>query len=497
MSGQTFKDLKNLFQSKENDTIIVSDAEPVLHIKKNDKFEQQVPARGVSVALETVARAGKCLYIARGKSEEDKEILDKSGKITVHNNKEDYLLKRVFPSSENFEGYYEFANQTLWPLCHNVFAKPTFNQDWYEGYVQVNKLFAESVNQDIKKNSIVWVNDYQLALVPKMLKHDLENPVAFSWHIPWPSYDVFSILPQKHEILEGLLACDLIAFHTEQDVINFLDIVDREFVARVGKEVGKIFFADRVISVEAIPLGISFEDKDDFNKQGKISFVSDSEKRIKKLYDTFPVILGVDRLDYTKGIEERLKALEVFYTTNPEEKGKSVYIGLIAPSKMSIPQYKEVEEKIQNLAQSINKKLGTKDWQPIHLEFTTFDRDTLFYLYRNARVCLVTPLHDGMNLVSKEYIALASLSDDPGFLVLSKFAGSSEELQEAILVNPFDIDDIALGIKTALEMPKKERIERIKKMVVTLKKSNLYNWAISIMNKTYETKKENQEFFSI
>lgn len=500
----TFNDLKEFFGKQGYKFIMVADAETLIHERNGELVTAKVPAGGVSIALDPIAKASDCVYIARGKTQVDKEVLDKNSKIRVEGENGSYTLKRVFITDEEFDAYYNgFSNQTLWPLCHVAFEPPEFSNEWFEGYKAVNKKFADAIRTEIKGKTFIWIHDYQLALVPKLLGQHKDVVIGMFWHIPWPTWEVFRILPQKKEILESILSCNYLAFHRGYQARNFIKTVEREFQVRTDRETNKIYTKDTVIKVDNLPLGIDGDvikgllERQEKPKQSIITQIAskvfgepDKEDEIEAFFEKNKVILGVDRLDYTKGLVLRLKALRRFYKKFPQYREKVTYLGLLAPSREKIPSYLLLKKQIDETVVDINNEFSTKKWKPIHIIQSTFPRGELLNFYKKAAVCLVTPRDDGMNLVSKEFVISSSTSSNPGMLVLSQFAGSAIDLTSAIIINPYDIENVANAIKDALEMSKAEKQRRIKNMVENLDEKNVYDWAMEFVKNATIAKRE-------
>lgn len=494
----SYFDLKEFFRKQDFRLIMVADAETRVHEKKGDTITVKIPAGGVSVALDPIMKASGGLYIGRGKTEADKEVVNKENKIVVKDYDGEYTLKRVFcPKEEEDAYYYGFANQTLWPLCHVAFEAPAFHQRWFEGYKKVNERFTKSIKEELRgnKKTVLWINDYQLTLVPGMMKGVKNTIIAMFWHIPWPTWEVFRILPQKKDILESLLCTDFIAFHRGYQANNFLECVERELEVRIDRERGQIHYKEHVTTVANLPLGI---DTDvirslliDEKEQGIVGRMvkhifgtpkKEEEDPFKEFFDNHKVIVGVDRLDYTKGLILRLHALDRFFEKNPSYRGKVVYVGIVAPSREPIPSYRALKKTLKETALEINKKyMRDNGWVPIFLLHNVFNRSNLMQFYQKADLCLITPRDDGMNLVSKEFVVAASKSKNPGMLVLSQFAGSAIDLVDALIVNPYDVNEVASAIKRGLEMDTKEKIRRITRMTETLDERNIYIWAESFV----------------
>lgn len=506
------RDLKDYFSRQEFDrVIIVADAETRVHKNDNGKIISTVPAGGVSIALDPIAQASNCVFIARAKTDEDKQVVDRDSKIEIADMENNYTLKRVFVSGDRFDQYYNgFSNQTLWPLCHVTFERPEFRNEWYEGYKKVNEKFAQAVLEEIKGKTFIWIHDYQLSLVPKLLGRPKKTVVSMFWHTPWPTWEIFRILPQKQEILASLLECDFLAFHRGYQAKNFLETVRREFEARIDDETNRVFYNNKVTTVKNIPLGIdvdvikSLVDERNEDKLlgkifGKIVINQDKNnednkhKTIKKYFEQYKIIIGVDRLDYTKGLILRLQALDLFLEKYPQYKGKIVYLGIMAPSREAIPAYSILKKEVNNFAKEINEKYKNDGWKPIHLVNEIFTRKEIVNFYRNADLCLVTPRDDGMNLVSKEFIVATATSGNPGMLVLSQFAGSAIDLRAAIIVNPYDVNQLSSAIKKGLEMDVKEKKRRIQEMAETLEEKNVYEWAVEFVGNALSSARENKK----
>lgn len=491
----SYYDLKEFFKRQDIRLIMVADAETRVHERKNDKLTVKIPAGGVSVALDPIVKAAQGIYIGRGKTEADKEVVDRSSKLKVEAADGQYTLKRVFaPKEEEDAYYYGFSNQTMWPLCHVTFEAPEFHDGWFEGYKKVNERFAKAIKEELtgNKKTLLWIHDYQMTLVPSMVKNNLNKNTIMGmfWHIPWPTWEVFRILPQKKEILESMLCCDFIAFHRGYQASNFIETVERELEVRIDRERNQVHYKDHITTITHLPLGIDTDvirsllvDRKEQGLMGKfVSSMIGTPKEEKDPFEQFftehKVIVGVDRLDYTKGLILRLRAIDRFLEQNPSYIGKVVYVGIVAPSREAIPSYEHLKKELKAKAQEINKKYVQKNgWMPIFLLHDVFNRHNIMQFYQRADLCLITARDDGMNLVSKEFVLASSKSDNPGMLVLSQFAGSAIDLTEAIIVNPYDVNEVAKAIKRGLEMDKKEKVERISHMVATLDERNVYQWA--------------------
>lgn len=501
----TYSDLINYFKEKKFKTIIAADAEPIVHVEENGVLVAQTSPGGVSVALEPIAKAAGAIYIGRAKNDLEKKAVNAQNKINIQTEIGTYTLKRLFVPEDEADAYYNgFSNQTLWPLCHVAFQKPEFNAHWYEGYKSVNKRFAQSIKEELKGKTFLWINDYQLCLVPKYLEKPKDTMIGMFWHIPWPTWEIFRILPQKKEILESLLLCDFIGFHRNYHVENFFETVERELEVRLEHETKKIHYKNHVTTVKNLPMGIDTDIIASLYQPGEKESLlraiiknvfgnAPTKTGIEAYFDQYRVVLGIDRLDYTKGIPARLHAIDTFFTNYPQYIGKLIYLSILAPSREKIPSYQQLKKDVISLADHINEKYQRNNWKPIQFIFSKFPRADLINFYSKADACLITPLDDGMNLVSKEFVISSSFSKDPGMLVLSQFAGSATDLSSSLIVNPYDTDEVARAIKKALEMPKKEKIERTKTMVDTLEERNIYEWGRDFARITETGAKDNNK----
>ena len=475
--------LYNLVNEKLKDYlfIVVSNREPYIHIFSEDKIKCIKPASGLTTALDPVMQACGGTWIAHGSGNADKEVTDNNSKVSVPPEKPRYTLKRVWLTKEEENGYYNgFANEAIWPLCHIVYKKPVFRESDWHYYKKVNEIFARSVLEETgNKKALVFIQDYQLALLSSMIKE--RNPdivTAQFWHIPWPNPEAFRICPWQDEILAGLLGNDLLGFHIRYHCNNFMDTVSRTLEARVDYEKYEISFNNTTTAIRSYPISVDFEE---FSR-AKSEEVSREVKRLKSslgLRDEI-VGIGIERFDYTKGIPDRLKAIDRFLEKYPEYLTKVVYIQAGVSSRTHIEAYKLLNDEIGDLVEKINWKYKTGRWQPIIFLCDNMPQLSLMALRRMADFCIVSSLHDGMNLVAKEYVA--SRFDESGVLILSTFTGSARELTGAILVNPYAIDQFAESIKEAIEMPQEEKQKRMARMRETVQENNIYKWAGDIIS---------------
>jgi trehalose-6-phosphate synthase len=467
---------------KEYLFIVVSNREPYIHTFTDGEIKFQKPPSGLTVALDPVMQASGGAWIAHGSGDADRMVVDHLNKVNVPPGNPKYALKRVWLSRAEEEGYYYgFANEALWPLCHIVYQRPVFRQSDWEAYREVNKIFARAVLEEAGgKKAFVFIQDYHLALLSKMVKEN--NPsiiTAQFWHIPWPNPEAFRICPWQKDILEGLLSNDLFAFHIRYHCNNFMDTVSRALEARVDFERYEISYNNHKTAVRPFPISVDFED---FSRSAQTSEVENEMVRLKNqlgLKDE-AIGLGIERFDYTKGIPDRLKAIERFFEKYPQYLGKLVFIQAGVTSRTYIEAYQILIKEIDALVDRINSKYGTDRWQPIIIKRENLPQLTLLALRRMADFSVVSALHDGMNLVAKEFVA--SRFDEDGVLILSPFTGSSRELTDALLVNPYATDLFAEAIRTALEMPAEERKKRMKRMRNIVRENNIYKWAGDIIS---------------
>ena len=449
-------------------TIFVSNRLPVTVSVKRHQIDYHESIGGLATGLKSFHRGSDGLWVGWPGVAKDRLRREEEKKIEKTLN-DKYQCHPVYLTDKEISLYYEgFSNKTIWPLFHYFADKAEYNEKTWEAYQKVNQKFYKSLKPHIEEDSIIWVHDYQLMLLPEMIKHDFPSAkIGFFLHIPFPSSEIFRLLVWKKEILTGLLGSDLIGFHTYDYVRHFLSSVRR--ILNINQSFYKIQYNDRTIEVDAFPMGIDY----DYFAHKKIEKVN-----IPKDYK---VILSVDRLDYTKGILERIKAYRAFLKKYPKYRGKVKLHLIVAPSRQSLPTYDELKRNIEKLVSEINGEFGSFDWMPIWYLYQSFSQDDLIKYYKEASILLVTPLRDGMNLIAKEYIA--ARSDHQGMLIISETAGAASELSEAIIINPNDEMQIAEGIKTALEMTKSERIERNEIMNERIKRYNVEFWANEFMNR--------------
>jgi trehalose 6-phosphate synthase len=452
---------------------MVSNRQPVSHAWKGQQIVVQTPASGVVTAMEPVMRACGGVWVAHGSGDADLVVTESTGRIGLPVDDPRYTLRRVWLSKEEEEGYYYgFANEGLWPLCHVVHARPTFRpQDWAQ-YRAVNEKFAQTLFEEMSGTSapLVLVQDYHFALLPALVKAKRPDArVAIFWHIPWPNFEAFGICPWQEKILDGMLAADLIGFHTQYHCNNFLETVERTLEARIDAEHFAVVRGEHHTYVQPFPISVA----PDFVHQ---PFPSTREEFLAKL-GIAPEFLGigVERVDYTKGLPERFRALQRFFERYPEYRERLVFVQVGAPSRSRIKRYQDLQAELRATIDEVNRALRTRSWQPIvHLE-RHLEHDDLWPFYRHADFCLVSSLHDGMNLVAKEFVSVRE--DGDGVLILSRFTGAARELRDALLVNPYDLDETADAIRVAIEMLPEERGVRMNRMRRHVTEHNIFRWA--------------------
>lgn len=464
---------------KDRPIYIVSHVEPFIHKYEGRTIRAAVPAGGVATALSAVMEACSGTWLAFGGGDADKETADLEGKIEVPPDEPKYTLKRVWLTEEDIAGYYRgFANEALWPLSHIAHVRPIFRKDDWMIYRKVNNQFADELLKEIRgvDQPIILIQDYHFALLPELIKHARPDAhVGFFWHIPWPSPEVFSICPWRKEILEGMLGADVAGFHTQQYCNNFIETVAKELEARIDFEHFSVAHEDHVSYIKPFPISIAFSDAPVQEK------LEEEKNAFQDVGVTTPkVILGVDRLDYTKGIMERLRGIEFLFEEHPEHRKQCTFLQIASPTREGIQKYQEYGAQVEAEVQRINQKFSSNGWRPIILERRQYSHQELAPLYANADICLVTSLHDGMNLVSKEYVA--SRNDEEGVLVLSQFTGASRDLRKgALIVNPYSAEETAEALHRGLTMPILEQRRRMKIMRHAIKDYNIYRWAAELI----------------
>jgi trehalose 6-phosphate synthase len=467
---------------KGTNLIVVSNREPYMDLWEHGKVRTIVPASGLVTSLDPVLRACGGVWVAHGAGNADRDTADKKGHVVVPPGDARYTLRRIWLTAEEEEGYYYgFSNEGLWPLCHVTHERPFFQTTDWEQYKRVNHKFARAVLEEIgSAPAFVLIQDFHLSIVPRLLKDERPDiAVGIFWHIPWPHPEAFQICPWKRELLHGILGADLIGFHLQAYCNNFLDTVDRILESRIDWEQFGVNQGDKMTLVRPFPISVQ-----DWKERSVPSGETLSE-RIRQLKAQHrlgdgSLALGVDRIDYTKGLPDRLKAIARFLEKNPHYIGRFTYVGLGAPSRTHIKRYRDLATEVEGLADEINWRFQTQFWKPIVLLHEHHDPETVYVFMQMADLCIVSSLHDGMNLVAKEFVSAQEEGD--GVLVLSEFAGATRELTNAIFVNPYNTESFADAILAALEMEPAERQRRMGQMRQIVAERNIYRWAADFIN---------------
>ncbi|MBK9516338.1 MAG: trehalose-6-phosphate synthase [Anaeromyxobacter sp.] len=458
--------------------LVVANREPYIHEHDGQGgIRVAHPASGLVTALEPVMRACSGTWIAHGSGDADFEVVDARDHVGVPPGRPVYDLRRLRLSEAEEQGYYYgFSNEGLWPLCHVAHTRPEFRSADWEQYQRVNRRFAEAVAEEATSpDPIVLVQDYHFALLPRYLRERLPRATILTfWHIPWPNAERFGICPWERAVLEGLLGSSIVGFHTQAHCNNFMESVDRYLETRLDRERHSVVQGGRETLVRPYPISIEWPSRW-ADGAPSVAECRVAVRRELGIPDDALLGLGVDRLDYTKGIEERLLAVERLLERSPEYHGRFWFAQAAAPSRAIIPAYRALGERVEALAQRINQRFARPGWSPILLARRHHEPPDVFRMYRAADLCYVSSLHDGMNLVAKEFVA--ARDDQRGVLVLSRFTGASRELTEALVVNPYDIDSSATALAAALAMPALEQEERMRSMRALVSELNVYRWA--------------------
>lgn len=458
--------------------IVVSNREPYIHEKGPGGVVVKRPASGLVTAVEPVMRACSGTWIAHGSGSADRDVVDRHDRVQVPPGEGEYTLRRVWLTPEEEQGYYDgFANEGLWPLCHVAHVRPVFRESDWQAYCEVNRRFAEAVVAEARsEDPVVLVQDYHFALLPALIRQRLPRAtILMFWHIPWPNPESFSICPWRREILQGMLGSTILGFHTRYHCKNFMETVDRFLEARIEHEHSTIAFHEKETLIESYPISIEWPD------ESVVAGWPDIERCRRAVFERLQLpmdaklAVGVDRFDYTKGILERLRAVERLLEKHPEWIGRFVFVQVAAPTRSSLEEYQAFQTRIQSASERINERFGREGYQPVHLLAQHHEHDALLKLFRAADMCLVTSLHDGMNLVCKEFVA--ARDDEQGVLVLSRFAGAARELHEALIVNPYHVEETADALHRAATMPPAEQRDRMASLRMTVREYNVFRWA--------------------
>jgi alpha,alpha-trehalose-phosphate synthase [UDP-forming] len=470
---------------RDSRLFVVSNREPYEHVRQGNSIEVKVPASGLVTALEPILRACDGTWIAQGAGSADRETSDLNGRLRVPPDTQQYTLRRVWLEKDEEEGFYSgFSNEGIWPLCHIAHTRPIFRAEDWKAYRAVNAKFAEATLREMEgaDHPVVLLQDYHFALLPRLIKEKRPDArVAIFWHIPWPNAEAFAICPWQRELLEGLLGADLVGFHIQSHCNNFMESVDRTLECRLEWERFAINRGGRITLVRPFPISVPMVEAPRRDAPRSFDF--------KKLGIKGEMIgVGVDRLDYTKGIPERLRGIEYFLQNHPYYCERFTFVQVGAPSRSHIQRYQDLQHEVAAEVERINARFATRNWKPIVLLERHHSHEEIGELYRAADLCMVTSLHDGMNLVAKEFVA--AREDEGGALILSQFTGASRELEDAIIVNPYDTQQVGEAIHQALTMDPEERRRRMRRMRRVVKEQNVYRWAADMVHELAEIRVE-------
>jgi trehalose 6-phosphate synthase/phosphatase len=465
---------------------IISNRLPVKVVRKHGELTYQSSEGGLATGVGSIYKENGNLWIGWPGT----EIADEE-KQAVREELGEQNLYPIFLTQEEINDYYAgFSNETLWPLFHYFPSYASYEPQHWEVYRQVNRKFADAVIRLATKDDIIWIHDYQLMLVPEMVREALPDiSIGFFNHIPFPSYEIFRLLPWRKELLRGVLGADVIGFHTYDDVRHFISASNR--IINVTGMANELFVDNRLVTIDAFPISIDYKK---YRQMAESTQTRRIERKLRQLLNYNKLIISIDRLDYSKGVPHRLRAYELLLERYPQLKGRITYIQLIVPSRDEVPKYRELKEEINRLVSEINGRFGSIGWQPIQHFYRAFPPHLLSALYKAADIALVTPMRDGMNLVSKEFIA--SKTDHKGVLILSEMAGASRELSEALIVNPNDIWQVCETIYQALHMPEEEQRRRMTTMQQTIATFDIHNWVSNFMDKLDEVKAQQRSLLT-
>jgi trehalose 6-phosphate synthase len=458
--------------------VVVANREPYIHQRLPDgNIEVVHPASGLVSALEPVMRACAGVWIAHGSGTADRETVDQKGRLWVPPEEKSYRLRRVWMNEAEEQGYYYgLANEGLWPLCHLAYARPIFRTGDWEHYRRINQRFADAVSDEVSSDDpIVLVQDYHFALAPRMIRQNLPRATIITfWHIPWPNAERFGIFPWREELIDGLLGSSIVGFHTQAHCNQFMEAVDTFIESRIDRVDNAVVAGGDRSLVRPYPISVEWP----VHWIDTIPSVEDCRREAREELGLAPdaiVAVGVDRLDYTKGIEERFEAVEALLDRCADLRGRFTFVQLAAPSRTRIPQYQQLSETVEESARRINERFSTSTYQPVILWHEHHEPSRVYKYYRAADLCYVSSLHDGMNLVAKEFVA--ARDDERGVLVLSRFAGAARELTDALVVNPYDLEQASQALERAVRMPAAEQGDRMRSMRAVVAQNNVYRWA--------------------
>ncbi len=464
--------------------IVVSNREPCIHERTGAGVRQVRPASGMVTALEPIVRAVGGTWVGHGSGSGDRSVVDSQDRVSIQAHGQQYTLRRVWLTRQEEEGYYYgLSNSALWPLCHIVYQMPEFRKSDWNQYVAVNEKFCEAVLKEAEGGpAIVFIQDYQLGLLSRMLRNRRADLVLVQfWHIPWPNREAFRIFPWGEQLLDGLLGNDILGFHIQYHCNNFMDTIDRGIEAKVDYEHYRIYRGGHPTSVRPFPISV---DSAQIESDARLPRVDEKVLEFSAATGLRTaeqrLFVGADRIDYTKGIPERLRAFDSLLQRHPELRGSISLMQLAAPSRIHLDVYRDLNDRIEDLVDDINWRHQTDEWQPVHYLKAQHDYYAVLAAYRMADVLLTTSLHDGMNLVAKEFIS--TRSDISGVLVLSQYTGAAREMPEALLVNPFDVEDLSTVMYAACTMPNNEVRQRMSRLRDHLTNNNVYSWGAKIFD---------------
>jgi trehalose 6-phosphate synthase len=455
--------------------ILMSNREPYIHERTKRGIRVKVPSGGLVTALEPVMQATSGTWIAWGSGSADMEMSDQTGKLMVPPDCPKYALRRIWLSTKEVaDYYYGFCNRVIWPVCHMFQENAQFDRDYWETYKKVNEKFAAAAVEEMRPGDNLWVQDVHYCLVPEKVRESIPDAnIALFWHIPFPAVETFSCIPWRRELIKGMLGANLLGFHTKTYTDNFLNAVRREFPDALVTD-SDILYQGRVTRARTFPIGIDYYA---YRALGERETIKKRAARLRRKIGIENILLGVDRLDYTKGILNRFLAFERFLEMNPKYQGNVSFIQIASPTRSIITEYRDMKREIEEAVGRINGRFQQPNWTPIIYIHRHIPSDELLVLYEVADVAMITPVVDGMNLVVKEYVTV----NDHGVVVLSEFAGASEEMKDAIIVNPYDVDMTANAILKALSMTPEERQRHLLSLREVVKEHNIFWWLKSFM----------------
>ena len=469
---------------KDKHLLVASHSEPYTHYREEGTIKMRSGTGGVVAALDPLLAYSNGTWVSVGSGEVDRQVADNEGKVRVPD-KNGYVLKRIFITKAEREAYLDgVSNGALWPLAHAVYVRPRFVDSQWATFKKVNRKFAIAIAKETRHNSIVWIHDFQLCMVPRYLrKLRPDISIAFFWHIPWPGAQVFSICPWAGEILESLLCTDLVGMHTPQYAYNFLESVDRELEARVDKPDSIVYYRKKPTAIRANPISIDYGAARQLAGMKQSAFVK--ELFAKNGLDKAQYAVGVDRMDYIKGLPEKIKAVDAFLRECPKYIGKFSLLQIASPTRVHQSAYQRLAREVAWLAGEVNGKYdgmakkANPNWKPIVLVERQIDKSDVYAIYAGAKMCMVTSLHDGLNLVCKEFVG--GRKPLYGTLLLSKFAGASSELAGARKINPYSMESVVNAMRAGFEQSAKEEHRRMVLMARQIEENDVYHWSFGFL----------------